>query len=68
MTIILSIFIGVLLAKAASDICLGLLRILACLATLLLGASFYLLAEAAGIFSTIWMTTPPVNRSPYTNK
>lgn len=39
MTVILYICIGVLLARAAADICVGLLRILACLAAFLIGVA-----------------------------
>jgi hypothetical protein len=68
MTLILYICLAIWLAKAVADICAGLLRILACLATLLLSASFYLLAEAAEIFGALWMTAFPTNESPHTEK
>ncbi|MCX6971032.1 MAG: hypothetical protein NTV93_12905 [Verrucomicrobia bacterium] len=61
MTTILAICVGLWLAKAASDICIGLLRILACLAAFLIGAALSLLARAIEAFRALWLTAFPTS-------
>jgi hypothetical protein len=56
MTTILTICLGLWIAKAAYDICIGLLQILACIAVSLLGITLALLAYGVEIIIKLWST------------
>jgi len=61
MTTILYICLALWLAKAAADTCVGLLRILACLAALLIGVALSLLARAGEMIRALWITAFPAS-------
>jgi len=61
MTTILYICLALWLAKAAVDTCVGLLRILTCLAAYLIGAALSLLASASEMIRALWITAFPAS-------
>jgi hypothetical protein len=61
MTTILAICIGLWLAKAAYDICIGLIQIITCVAATLLGIALALLARGVEIIGSLWGTATGIS-------